>query len=135
MAFTADELAYLRTKLGSTVNEDTNPDVVEDLEDRYARLQDVKLVAVEVLRQRVADISNVLENPLQFSISGEYSQDASAGLPWLLKMLAEAEQDAGVPGASVMTSISPSDDRWRRSCVGRAHPDTEQYNSPYYYGR
>lgn len=135
MAFTEDELAYLRTKLGSTVNEGTNPAVVEDLEDRFARLQDVKLVAVEVLRQRVADISNVLENPLQFSISGEYSQDASAALPWLLKMLAEAEQDAGVPGASTVTGISPADDRWRRNCVGSTHPDSQMYNSPYYWGR
>lgn len=128
MAFTEEELAYLRTKLGSTVNEDTNPAVVEDLETRFDRLQDVRLVAVEVLRQRVADISNVLENPLQFTIPGEYGQDASAGLPWLLKMLSETEQEAGVPGSSTVTGISPTDDRWRRRHIHSSHPDAGQYS-------
>lgn len=135
MAFTDEELAYLRTKLGSTVNDDTNPEVIEDLETRFARLQDVSLVAIEVLRQRLADIADVQNNPLNFTVVGEYSQDASNNIAYLTKMLAEAEGEAGVPGSSVVTGISPADDRWRRNCVGSTHPDSGQYNSPYYWGR
>lgn len=135
MAFTEEELAYLRTKLGSTVNEDTFPEVVDDLETRFARLQDVRLVAVEVLRQRLADIADVANNPLNYTIPGDYSQDASANVEFLTKMLAEAEQDAGVPGSSTMTSISPKDDRWRHRYVGHRHPDSQMYCAPYYWGR
>lgn len=131
MAFTAEELAYLRTVLGSTVNEDTNPEVVEDLEDRFLRLQDVKLVAVEVLRQRIADIADVQNNPLNFTVVGEYSQDASGNIAYLKALLAQVESDAGVSGGSTLIGVPPADDRWRRQCVGSTHPDTEQYR----YGR
>jgi hypothetical protein len=135
VAFTDDELAYLRTKLGSTVNEDTNPDIVDDLETRYDRLGDVRLVAVEVLRQRLADIADALNNPLNFSIPGEYSQDASGNIAYLTRMLADVEQEAGVPGDSVMTSVSPRNDRWCRGHLHRRHPDIEQYRDKYYWGR
>lgn len=135
MAFTDDELAYLRTKLGSTVNDETNPEVIDDLETRFTRLQDVGLVAVEVLRQRLADISDVQNNPLNYTIPGEYSQDASNNIAYLTKMLADAEQEAGVPGSSVVTSVSPGDNRWRPLHRHHRHPDSEQYCSPYYQGR
>lgn len=114
MAFTADELAYLRTKLGSTVDEDTNPAVVEDLEDRYTRLGSVQLVVVEVLRQRIADIADVQNNPLDFTVVGEYSQDASKNVEFLQRMLSDAEQEAGVPGSSVMIAVQPGPGRWAR---------------------
>lgn len=111
-SFTDDDLAYLRTKLGSSVNETTNPDVVSDLEDRYDRLGDVKLVVVEVLRERLADIADALNNPLNFTVVGEYSQDASGNVAFLTRALADAEQDAGVPGDSVMTAVQPGPSRW-----------------------
>lgn len=134
MAFTEEQLAYLRTVLGSTVNEDTNPDVVDDLETRFSRLQDVKLVAVEVLRQRIADIADVANNPLQYAISGEYSQDASGNLAYLQRLLADVEQDAGVPGGSTLVGVPPADDRWRPFCGYNPHPDSGQYTC-YPYGR
>lgn len=114
MAFTDEDLAYLRTKLGSQVNEDTNPAYVSDLEDRYDRLGTVQLVAVEVLRQRLADIADPLANPLSYSISGEYSQDGSNNVAYLKAMLSDAEEDAGVPGSSVMTAVMPHCRRWER---------------------
>jgi hypothetical protein len=114
MAFTDEQFAYLRGKLGSTVNEDTDPDVVDDLEDRYLRLGSVQLVAVEVLRQRLADIADVANNPLNFTVVGEYSQDSSGNVAFLQRMLNEAEQEAGVPGSSTMTAVQPGRGRWSR---------------------
>lgn len=114
MAFTADQLAYLRTRLGTTVDEDANPSVVENLEDRYARLGSVQLVVVEVLEERLADIANPLENPLNFNISGEYSQDGSANVAFLKQALSDAQQEAGVPGSSTLTAVQPGRGRWRR---------------------
>jgi hypothetical protein len=114
MAFTDDQLAYLRTKLGSTVNDGTDPDVVDDLEDRFLRLGSVQLVAVEVLRQRLADIADLQNNPLNFTVTGEYSQDSSANVAFLQRMLNDAEQEAGVPGSSTMTAVQPGRSRWSR---------------------
>lgn len=114
MAFTAEQIAYLRTRLGTVVDEDTNPTLVENLEERYDRLGTVQLVAVEVLRERLADIANALANPLSFSISGEYSQDSAANVPFLKSMLALAEQEAGVPGSSLAVAVPPGPGRWRR---------------------
>jgi hypothetical protein len=118
-SFTEEELAYLRSKLGSTVNETTNPDVVTDLEDRYDRLDSVQLVVVEVLRERLADIADILNNPLNFTVVGEYSQDASKNVDFLTRALADAEQEAGVPGGSVAVAVQPGPHRWSRDrCVG-----------------
>lgn len=114
MAFTETQLAYLRTKLGSTVNEDTDPDVVSDLEDRYLRLGSAELVAVEVLRQRLADVSDIANNPLNFNVSGEYSQDSSANVAFLQRMLSETEEEAGVPGSSTLIAVPPGRSRWGR---------------------
>ena len=127
MAFTADELAYLRTKLGSTVDEDLFPDVVDDLETRFTRLQDVRLVAVEVLRQRLADIADLQNNPLNYTIPGDYSQDASGNVAYLTRMLADVEQEAGVPGSSTVIGVPPADDRWRRNYWPPRHPDQHCY--------
>lgn len=113
-AFTEEDLAYLRTKLGSSVNETTNPDLVTDLEDRYDRLGSVQLVVVEVLRERLANIADIQNNPLNFTVVGEYSQDASANVAFLTRALADAEQDAGVPGSSVMVAVQPGPGRWAR---------------------
>jgi hypothetical protein len=134
MAFTADELAYLQTRLGSSVDEDLNPTLVEDLETRYDRLGTAPLVAVEVLRIRLATIADPLNNPLNFTVPGEWSQDSTANVAFLREMLRLAEQDAGVPGSSVVTGISPPDDRWRRNCVGSVHPEAGRYTY-WPYGR
>lgn len=116
---TEDDLAYLRTKLGSTVNDETNPAVVDDLQVRYDRLGDVKLVVVEVLRQRIADIADIDNNPLNYTIPGEYSRDASGNMEFLRRMLSDAEQEAGVPGSSVMVAVPPGRTTWNRRQHGR----------------
>jgi len=115
MAFTGADLAYLRTRLGSTVNEDTNPEVTDDLEERFARLLSLPLVVVEVLQQRLADVANAAENPLNYTIPGEYSQDASANVAFLKEALADARDEAGVnaPG-SLLTAVRAPRSRWRR---------------------
>ena len=113
-ALTEDDLAYLRTKLGSSVNDETNPAVVDDLQVRYDRLGSLQLVVVDVLRQRLADIANPLENPLSYTIPGEYGQDASGNVTFLTKALAQAEQEAGVPGSSVMVAVPPGRTTWNR---------------------
>lgn len=113
MAFTEDELAYLRSRLGSTVNEDTNPDVVEDLEDRYTRLQSVPAVVLEVLRQQLADL--ITGGPLQFAIPGDYSQDASNNVALLQKAISQAADEAEDPtGGSVLHAVPPACSRWGR---------------------
>lgn len=113
-AFTEEDLAYLRSKLGSSVNETTNPAIVEDLEDRYDRLGTLQLVVVEVLRERLASIADIENNPLNFTVVGEYSQDASKNVEFLKSALADAEQEAGVPGGSVMVAVQPGPNRWAR---------------------
>lgn len=146
MAFTDADLAFLRTKLGTSVTEDTvaGQAVVDDLQTRFDRLLDVKLVVVEVLRERLADIADALNNPLNFTVVGEYSQDASNNLALLKEMLARAEQDAGVAGLSTLVGVPPSDDRWRRNHVlprgtrqygGKVFAyDVERYPFYPYYG-
>lgn len=119
MAFTDDEIAYLQTRLGSSVNPDAVPStIMDDLEDRYTRLGTAPLVAVEVLRIRLANIADPFGSPLQYAISGEYSQDGSNNVAFLRDMLRLAEQEAGVPSSSlsVLTSVLPADDRWRPGC-------------------
>lgn len=113
MAFTADELAFLRSRLGSTVNEDTNPTVVEDLEDRFTRLQSLPKVVLEVLRQQLADL--VTGGPLQFSIPGDYSQDASNNVALLTKAVNQAAEEAEDPTVgSILQAVPPPRSRWRR---------------------
>jgi hypothetical protein len=113
-AFTEEDLAYLRTKLGSSVNEETNPDFVDTLQEIYDRVGTLQLTVVEVLRTRLATIADPLANPLNYTIVGEYSQDGSANVAFLKAALAQAEEDAGVPGGSTLTAVPPGPNRWGR---------------------
>lgn len=122
MAFTEEDLAYLRKWLGSTVNEDTNPAVVEDLEARYDRLDSLPAVVAEVLRQRLADLADWENNPAQYAISGEYSQDIGGNIDFLKSLLAQLEQEEGLPGGSVLVAVQPSGNRWRpQTCYPRRY--------------
>lgn len=70
MALTVDEIAYLKSRLGSGID-------LVDLAERVLRLPSLDAVVVEVLDQRVADL---LAKPASFSVSGEYSQDQSSNI-------------------------------------------------------
>lgn len=62
------DLAYLRSEIGTAVDED-------DVQDRYDRLGSVRAVAAEVVRQRLADL---LTGPGSFAVSGVYSESNDA---------------------------------------------------------
>ncbi len=64
MALTETDLAYLRSELGTEIDEG-------NLEDRHDRLGSVTAVALEVIRERLA---TVLANPTSFTIPGVYSE-------------------------------------------------------------
>lgn len=79
-------LAYLRSELGDEVDED-------DLFDRYARLGDLRDVAMEVVRQR---LSNVLSGSGSFNVPGVYAEDNTSvirGLQAQIQRLAQAKVD------------------------------------------
>ncbi|TQE33059.1 hypothetical protein [Streptomyces ipomoeae] len=62
-----------------------------DLDQRYARLQSGRAVALEVLRERRAGL---LAQPLKVSVSGVVSVDNSANLAALERQIAELEDPA-----------------------------------------
>jgi len=135
---TDDDLAYLRTWLGSIVNADTNAAYVDSLQEIYDRRGTLLLVVVDTLRERLANIADPFNNPLSYNIAGEYSQDGSANVAFLTKLLSRAEQEAGVPGQSVMTSATPADDRWRHGYPRSRLYATDVERHPthgYWYGR
>lgn len=82
MALTDDQVAYYKANLGSTIDE-------VDLEARYTRLGDDRLVAAEVLDQRVAD---ALLKPLSFTIPGDYAEDRSKNI----ELMAAKAREVGV---------------------------------------
>jgi len=63
------ELAYLRSEIGSTVDE-------ADLDLRYERLGTAVAVAHEVVRERLATL---LSGPSSFSLPGVYSESTNDG--------------------------------------------------------
>ena len=70
MALTTEQVAYFKTKLGSTIDQ-------VDLEERLLRLGTQEQAAVEALDQKVADLLN---KPASFSVPGEYTEDRSANI-------------------------------------------------------
>lgn len=108
MALSAVQAAYFETRLGTLSTGD-----VSDIEARLARLGgdgNEPAVAVEVLEVRLADM---LKNPAQFSVPGDYSENRTANIEQLRKMLASAQSEAGSAG-SVLVSVPPQPSRWAR---------------------
>ena len=93
MALTDAQLAYYRSKLGSTIDE-------PDLETRYARLGNDAAVAAEVLDQRIADL---LAKPASFSVPGEYSEDRSANIRALTATASDVR--AELPGGGAVVNV------------------------------
>jgi hypothetical protein len=67
MALTTEELAYLRSELGTDIDQ-------VDLQERHDRLGNVQAVAAEVVRERLATVINA---PTSFTIPGAYSESRS----------------------------------------------------------
>lgn len=113
MAFDVGQLAYLRSRLGRTVDEDTNPEVVDALQVRYDRLLSVQAVVLEVLREQLANL--LMGGPLQFSIPGDYSQDASNNVALLQQAITMAANEAqDEAGAAVLHAVPAPRSRWGR---------------------
>ena len=108
MALSVVQTAYYETRLGTLDAAD-----IVDIETRQARLGGdgyEPLVVVEILEIRLADL---LKNPAQFSIPGDYSENRTANIEQLTAKLADAQGEAGVAG-TVLTSVPPQPTRWDR---------------------
>ena len=99
MALDADVLALLRVWVGSAPADATERAVQEaDFEARYDRLASVEAVALEVLRQRRADI---LADPAKGSIDGDASWDWQANIERLDGDIARLERIVETPGSTL----------------------------------
>lgn len=86
MALSTDQLAYLRSELGTNT-----PPTDADLEAAFGRLGTLEAVAAEIVRTRLA---TMLSNPTSFSVEG-YSQSYGANIDALTKQAARLEWEAG----------------------------------------
>lgn len=82
MALDADVLAGIREHVGSTPADG-------DLETRYDRHGSVARVALEVIRERLAD---VLANPASLSVDGDYTEGWTANIRALERKQTQLEQ-------------------------------------------
>lgn len=99
MPLDANQLAVLRSRLGSNANE-------ADLSARYDRLGDLVAVEHEVLSQRLADL---LASPATFSVPGEYSQSTGENIRAL-----QARIDALPIGGTSTATVLDASRRWPR---------------------
>lgn len=88
MPFDGATLAQIRSWVGSEPSND-------DLAVRFERLGSTNLTALEVLRERRA---NLLADPAKVSVDGDASWDWSKNLEVLDKQVAELETVAGIAG-------------------------------------
>lgn len=105
MALTEAQRAFYRTKIGTSFDD-------ADIEARLARLGEDQLVVVEVLEERLADLT---ANPVSFAVPGEYSEDRSKNVELLEDALDDARGQAGLTGSSVMTAVQPAPSRYSRT--------------------
>lgn len=92
----AGDLAYLHSELGSTIDE-------ADLQARYDRLGSVQAVALEVTRQRLADLLNT---PGRLSDEGstiDQTANITALQKQLQRILAEVPDDSGEVTGGLVT--------------------------------
>lgn len=94
MALTAAETAYLQSELGSGVD-------LADMQVRYDRLGSAKAVALEVIRQRLAD---ALQAPTSFSIPGVYQETTTGNVSALQEQLKRVATEADVDGDGIPDS-------------------------------
>ena len=94
---TADELAYARTKLGTSMD-------AADLQARYNRLDSLPNAIGEVLDQRVADM---LASPLSFAVPGEYSENREGNIRQLAALADQVRTDDPTTGLSTVRVSNP----------------------------
>lgn len=95
MALTAQQRAYFRSQLGTTLDE-------VDLEARLVRLEyDEAAAAREVLDQRLADL---LTKPASFSVPGEYSESRAENI----KALQEKVKGLGHGSGGSIRTVQPT---------------------------
>ena len=92
----ATERAWLRSWLGAEPDD-------EDLDARYARLEDAQAVALEVVRERRAAL---LATPSSFTVTGVYSESNSGRADELKNLLADLLRDPGPSAAAVQGGSS-----------------------------
>ena len=88
---TDEQLAYLRAELGPETT-------AEEVQARWERLGDPQLVAVEVVRERLAALQ---AGPATFSLAGVYSQSTAENLRSYREQLARLTGAAGSGGHEV----------------------------------
>jgi len=89
---------------------DGEPPTDAELEDIYGRTGTVGGVIHVVLSRRLADL---VADPAQFNVAGEYSQNTAANIQALREQLERYAAYAPGGGAGVVT-ITRSRPRWRR---------------------
>lgn len=98
-ALTDAQLVYLHDQLGDAADEG-------EMQDRYDRTNDVKVVVAEMLQRRLA---NLLADPASFSVSGEYTQNTSENIKAAQAQLAALSSETGsVAGVSLVRVVSPA---------------------------
>src|SRR5687767_9623527 len=93
MPLGTEDLIWVRRKIGTGTPTD------DDLDDVYDRVGSREEVVKEVLETRLADL---LANPAQFSVSGEYSQNTGANIAALQKALADPDLDPSTAGGVLL---------------------------------
>jgi hypothetical protein len=91
VALDDNDLAYLRSWVGTAAPTDV------ELEAAHERLGDLHAVALEVLRQRLADL---LADPASFGVGSDYREDRSSNIRSLEAQVRKLEAIVGEgPGA------------------------------------
>ena len=101
MTIDGEKLRIIQSWCGRTVgtmDDDTHD--TGDIAARLERLSSAEAVAIEVLRQRRADM---LRDPLNFSVEGDFSQDAAENIRRLDADIAALERIVGVAGSRRVT--------------------------------
>lgn len=107
MALSRADLATIRSFVGSAPADD-------ELVARYDRLGSPAAVALEVLRERLAD---VVANPLQWSADGDYSENRTGNIGPLQALIdavaAVVAEETGEPvaGALAVSQLTRPDPR------------------------
>ncbi len=97
-----DDLAIIRSWVGSAVGDDYDPYDNDDLDSRIGRLGTAHAAALEILRQQRADM---LTAPAVLNISGDYSESRVENLKRLADNIAQLERVVGENTVSVATLV------------------------------